>query len=152
MQRGTKYLWALAVFVTIVSAASVLLILFYPSEVAVHLADKNETVKKKTIKLFPPCPFHTLTGLYCPGCGATRAAYFLLIGNWQMSLRYHPLLLPILPFLILLLGRFFYEGIADPPTSFPILQQISMGIAVLICIFWILRNIPLDCFEWMRPI
>ena len=28
-----------------------------------------------------PCIFHKLTGLYCPGCGGTRAVYWLLKGN-----------------------------------------------------------------------
>ena len=30
---------------------------------------------------FPPCPFHLITGLQCPGCGATRALHHLLHGD-----------------------------------------------------------------------
>lgn len=152
MRRRTKYILALAVFLTIVSAASALLVRFHPSDVAVHLPDKNETGTGETVKLLPSCPFYTLTGLYCPGCGSTRAVHYLLIGDWRMSLRSNPLLLPMLPFLILLLARFFYEGIAERTLPFPGLIPISTGIAVLLCLFWILRNIPLDCFDWMRPV
>src|SRR5215469_5393002 len=35
---------------------------------------------------YPVCQFHLLTGLYCPGCGATRATYQLLHGNFLMAL------------------------------------------------------------------
>lgn len=38
-----------------------------------------------------PCLFHLLTGLYCPGCGGTRAFRALLAGNLLLSIRYHPL-------------------------------------------------------------
>ena len=40
-----------------------------------------------------PCFFHMLTGLYCPGCGGTRAVKMLLEGNLKMSFQYHPLVL-----------------------------------------------------------
>ncbi len=35
---------------------------------------------------YPLCQFHLLTGLYCPGCGATRASYQLLHGNFLTAL------------------------------------------------------------------
>lgn len=38
-----------------------------------------------------PCLMHALTGWYCPGCGGTRAVWFLLTGHPVMSLIYHPL-------------------------------------------------------------
>ena len=38
-----------------------------------------------------PCVLHSLTGLYCPGCGGTRAFRALLAGNLLLSIRYHPL-------------------------------------------------------------
>ncbi len=39
------------------------------------------------------CPFLLLTGLYCPGCGGTRAVRSLLRGDLRMSFQYHPLVL-----------------------------------------------------------
>ena len=30
----------------------------------------------------PPCLFHAFTGLYCPGCGATRALHRLVHGDF----------------------------------------------------------------------
>mgnify|MGYP002516621687 FL=1 len=38
-----------------------------------------------------PCLFRSLTGLYCPGCGGTRAVRYLLQGEIGRSLWYHPL-------------------------------------------------------------
>lgn len=38
-----------------------------------------------------PCFFHLITGLYCPGCGGTRAIKFLLTGQIGKSFLYHPL-------------------------------------------------------------
>lgn len=41
----------------------------------------------------PPCIVYTITGLYCPGCGGTRAVNALLHGHFLQSLWYHPLVL-----------------------------------------------------------
>ena len=40
-----------------------------------------------------PCLFHLLTGLYCPGCGGTRAVRAMAAGNLRLSFQYHPLVL-----------------------------------------------------------
>lgn len=48
---------------------------------------------KKVFGLGFPCMFHSLTGLYCPGCGGTRAVRSLLRGDLRMSFQYHPLVL-----------------------------------------------------------
>lgn len=37
-----------------------------------------------------PCVFHSVTGLYCPGCGGTRSIQFLLRGKIMKSVVYHP--------------------------------------------------------------
>ena len=41
--------------------------------------------------LLPPCPFHALTGLPCPGCGTTRAALALARGDVAAALGWNPL-------------------------------------------------------------
>lgn len=38
-----------------------------------------------------PCFFSNVLGIYCPGCGGTRAVYALLHGRFIASLWYHPL-------------------------------------------------------------
>jgi len=41
------------------------------------------------------CPFHRLTGGWCPGCGSSRAADLLLHGRVLSSLSYNALVLPV---------------------------------------------------------
>jgi len=40
-----------------------------------------------------PCIFLLITGLYCPGCGGTRAVEALFQGKLLLSVWYHPLVL-----------------------------------------------------------
>lgn len=43
-------------------------------------------------KIIPNCLFLQLTGLYCPGCGGTRAVSAFFHGHLLQSLKYHPLI------------------------------------------------------------
>lgn len=51
------------------------------------------------------CPFHTMTGLPCPGCGLTRA--FVCLGHRQFgqSLHWHPIGWLVYGVLVLLWAR-----------------------------------------------
>lgn len=53
------------------------------------------------------CPFYAVTHIRCPGCGMTRALIALLMGNWRLSLTWHPMLIPsiILGLLVFLLWK-----------------------------------------------
>ena len=54
--------------------------------------------------LVGPCPLLTLTRFYCPGCGGSRAVYYLLHGKLLKSLICHPIVLyglaVVLPFMV----------------------------------------------------
>jgi len=46
------------------------------------------------------CPIHSLTGVFCPGCGSTRAVRALLGGDLELAIHNNALLL-ISPVLVL---------------------------------------------------
>lgn len=51
-------------------------------------------IKSLGLPIFPspvPCGFHAMTGLYCPGCGGTRAVAAFLEGKLVTSAYYHAL-------------------------------------------------------------
>ena len=55
------------------------------------------------------CVFHEITGLYCPGCGAGRACYSILHGEFLEAFCYNPLMTVLLP----LIGLYIAARMAD---------------------------------------
>jgi len=52
----------------------------------------------------PPCPLHSTTGLYCPGCGVTRASRALMHGDLGTALQMNAvaiLLMPLMAFVMI---------------------------------------------------
>ena len=54
-----------------------------------------------------PCPFHFITGLYCPGCGITRMIKSILKLDFYQAFRYNQLLFILLPFFIIIIIDLF---------------------------------------------
>ena len=52
----------------------------------------------------PGCPIYELTGLYCPGCGTTRAIHHLLNLEFATAFRCNPMFVVFMPFLIAWFG------------------------------------------------
>lgn len=92
-------------------------------------------------KWLPKCLFHEVTGLFCPGCGNTRALHALLHGHILMSLRYNLLLIPAILTVLLLVMR---PRLALKPS-------IAWSIAVVVIAFAILRNLPWMPFLLLAP-
>ena len=99
----------------------------------------------------PPCQFHQWTGLFCPGCGATRAVHFLLRGDWKTSLHYNPMVLLFLPIVLFLLVQWVYEIFRKKFFIDSLHAKFYFGIAIVVLAFFILRNIPWPCFDVLRP-
>ena len=106
------------------------------------------------ISFFPPCPFHLVTGLYCPGCGSLRAVYQLLHGHFITALDLNPLMVLFLPFLggvalsyfsYILTGRYLFS------LRFLNSKSFSLIILWLFITYWILRNIPCFPFNILAP-
>lgn len=92
-----------------------------------------------------PCLMHTMTGLYCPGCGGTRAVSFLLHGDFLLSFRYHPLV----PYVAVICGWFMISQTIERISRHKIriamrYRDIYLWIALTIVILnFILKNVLL---------
>ncbi|GHT45762.1 membrane protein [Planctomycetales bacterium] len=99
----------------------------------------------------PKCPFHLLTGLHCPGCGTTRALFYLVHGDIATAFRYQPLFMAMMPIILLLVGRRLYELFCNVSVPLPFELQLYRLIAIAVCVYFVLRNVPLDYFDWLCP-
>jgi len=97
----------------------------------------------------PSCVFHELTGLYCPGCGATRALHHLLNLEFATAIRCNLMFVLALPFLTLWLIRkalrTFHLYILDPWLS-PVLTLSIANTRILTAVIlaWCLvRNLAI---------
>jgi len=93
---------------------------------------------------FPKCPFHTITGLYCPGCGSQRAIHDLMHLNIFEAINHNALMFFAFTFgigLYLYSKKKFYYLIYHPKSPL-----IIFGIIFL---FGVLRN--LDKFHFLAP-
>lgn len=76
----------------IIGVGIILMLLFFSTGINVLL-------------LYPPCTFHEITGLSCPGCGGTRAFIALLHGDIMKCIYYYPPLLYSITVYILFMAR-----------------------------------------------
>lgn len=94
-------------------------------------------------ELFPSCVFHHWTGIFCPGCGTTRALHALLTGHPVEALSQNPLAVVALPFLTYAAGWWLAQPWAGDRLPAPELHpSIARLVLPLVVGFWILRNIP----------
>ena len=103
-------------------------------------------------RIFPPCPFHYLTGLYCPGCGSLRAIHQLLHGNLEAAWAMNPLAILLLPCVAYGLAAEAFVQIRGQRLTRWILPgfwiQVLCGIIVA---FGVVRNLPVYPFNLLAP-
>ena len=98
---------------------------------------------------YPGCAFHRVTGLNCPGCGATRGMHALLHGDWRRALKDNAL---VMLTGVALLARAGWLGMArrrrrPVPSLIPTWSLIPW--LVLALVFGVVRNLPMGA--WLSP-
>ncbi len=89
------------------------------------------------------CPLHAATGLYCPGCGGTRAVYDLAHGDLTGALSMNLLFALAVPLLGVLWLRWFARGQGVRLRDWPFSVTAGWILPGIIVLFTVLRNTPM---------
>lgn len=98
---------------------------------------------------YPVCLFHQVTGLYCPGCGATRSLYALLHGNVAAALHDNALIIVTLAICLGWLARLTFKKIRGEAIAFHLPPKFLYTFLVVAIVFGVLRNLP--AFHSLSP-
>lgn len=97
----------------------------------------------------PTCLLKYTTGFDCPGCGGTRAAWYLLHGDLPAAARHHALFVFAVPFLLWMYaawaGKRVFGWRLPQLTLGPTALGVFLGVWGL---FSVLRNLPWAPFTW----
>lgn len=97
---------------------------------------------------FPPCPFHEITGFFCPGCGITRALHALVHFDVPRALAMNAFLISSLPLLAVMTVQGFTQRALLPDVVARVVFDGRWWIAALV-VFGVVRNLP--GFEALAP-
>lgn len=86
------------------------------------------------------CPIFALTGMYCPGCGGTRAVYELAHGDVLGALAMNPLVTLAIPVIALLWTRWLLRGQGARLRDWPFPVWLAYALPAVIVAFAVLRN------------
>jgi hypothetical protein len=99
----------------------------------------------------PTCLVKLTTGFDCPGCGGTRAFYYLLHGNLPAAARSHIMAVFATPFLVYMYLS-WSTGLVWKSKRLPMLRLSPLAISLFL-IAWgvwsVLRNLPWAPFTWL---
>jgi hypothetical protein len=102
--------------------------------------------------LYPPCPFRSLTGFYCPGCGTLRALHQLTLGHPVAALDLNPLMVLLLPFVAYFLASHAVLAVTGRPLrKFFVRPALIWTLLGIILVYWLLRNLPGYPFTLLAP-
>jgi len=91
---------------------------------------------------YPCCLFHSLTGLWCPGCGVTRGFYAFVHGEYLETVRMNPFMFAVVP--VMALAAY----VSKRPV---VLKVIGIMTALFGLLFGVLRNVNVWPFMLLSP-
>ena len=99
------------------------------------------------------CPLHEWTGLNCITCGATRAFFSLLQGDFLTALQQNALLVISLPFVMYQLTALIINRVARKSLLRTIHLGKKVGVALIVVAiaFMVVRNLPIPAARFLNP-
>ncbi len=98
------------------------------------------------MRLYPNCYVRETVGLYCPGCGGTRAFVYLLHGHFLQSFFAHPIVLyTAIVYLCFMVNMTLVQVFHIKMKVMNILSFIYVGIGIIL-VQWIIKNVCLIGF------
>lgn len=93
------------------------------------------------------CVVYKLFGVYCPGCGGTRAVIALLHGELLKSLWYHPFVMYTMVMYVLFMLSHTLEKLHVPLIKGMLFEPwIMYGMLVMIGLNFVMKNVFKFCF------
>ena len=103
--------------------------------------------------VLPRCPTEQFAGVYCPGCGATRATHHLLQGRPAIAWGYNSLFVilgvPLILWSLITLGYHVITGRRIRRPNLP--PAVGWGVLVVMLGYAVVRNLPGERFDALRP-
>nr|WP_274387804.1 DUF2752 domain-containing protein [Salsipaludibacter albus] len=96
------------------------------------------------------CPFHAVTGLWCPGCGGLRAIGDLTHGDVGAAVSSNVLAVVLVAVLAVAFAAWVgrrWRGVED--RMIVLSNRWSIGAIVLLALFTVVRNLPAGA--WLAP-
>jgi hypothetical protein len=95
----------------------------------------------------PTCIVKLTTGMDCPGCGGTRAFYYLMHGDVAQAARYHAPAVFAAPFLVWMYLAWAVKRVTGRKIPAPTLGPRSLSAFLLAwAVFAVVRNLPFAPF------
>lgn len=110
---------------------------------AINPTDSNATSA-------PSCIIKLTTGFDCPGCGGTRAFYYLMHGDLPAAAHHHAIAVFAAPFIVWLYAAWFLKAAFGRDIPAPRVTPKMIGILLAVWgVFTVVRNLPWAPFTWL---
>jgi hypothetical protein len=92
---------------------------------------------------YPLCVFHSMTGLWCPGCGSLRAVHALTRGDLTTALHRNALLVLAAPLLALAWTQWMRGTLSTRARAPHRISRVAWwSLAAVLLAFGVARNVP----------
>ena len=104
---------------------------------------------------YPKCQLHSVTGLHCPGCGLTRFAAAVAVGDLRQAVAYNAVAAVAAPFVAVFAAQNLWAWVwGFPPRrwfSDRWARRVSLAFLAVLIAFFVARNVPAWPFTLLAP-